>query len=117
MVATMSKLLHVSRTKLHKYTKLRVKIDENNEVSCWDLICREAYKDRMEEGIREKVIEYWDNHSHAIPYRKHVLQQNSSRGIYKEGALQACYGDDKNFFVRGIQIIKSRCLDLIYHVQ
>ena len=31
------------------------------------LVYIEAYKDRMEEGIREKVIEYWDNHSHAIP--------------------------------------------------
>ena len=84
MVATMSKLLHVSRKKLHKYTKFRVKIDENNEASCWPLICREAYKDKMEEGIREKVIEYWDNHSHAIPDQKHVLQQCSGRGIYKE---------------------------------
>ena len=47
-------------------------MDENNEAACWALICREAYKDRMEEGIREKVVEYWDNHSRAIPDRKHV---------------------------------------------
>ena len=67
MVTTMSKMLHVSRKTLHKYTKFRVKIDENDEVTYWAIICREAYKDRMEEGIREKVIEYWDNHSHAIP--------------------------------------------------
>ena len=58
---------------MHKYTKFRVKIDENNEAPCWALICREAYKDRMEEVIKEKVIEYWDNHSRAIPDRKHVL--------------------------------------------
>ena len=38
----------------------------------------------MEEGIREKVIEYWDNHSRAIPDQKHVLGQRSGRGIYKE---------------------------------
>ena len=56
MVATMSKLLHVSRKKMHKYTKFKVNIDENNEAACWDLICREAYKGKMEEGIREKVI-------------------------------------------------------------
>ena len=84
MVATMSKLLHVSRKTPHKYTKFRVKIDENDEASYWALICKEAYKDRMEEGIEEKVIEFWYNHSCAIPYRKHVLQQDSSRGIYKE---------------------------------
>ena len=84
MVATMSKLLHVSRKKLHKYIKFRVKIDENVEAACWALICREAYKDWMEEGIREKVIEYWDNHSCAIPNQKHVLRQCSGREIYKE---------------------------------
>ena len=67
MAATMSKLLHVSRKTLHKYTKFKVNIDENDEAACWALICREAYKDKMEKGIREKVIDYWDNHSRAIP--------------------------------------------------
>ena len=38
----------------------------------------------MEEGIRENVIKYWDNHSRAIPDRKHVLRKHSGRGIYKE---------------------------------
>ena len=69
---------------LHKYTKFMVKIDESDEAACWDLICREAYNDKMEEGIRENVIKYWDNHSRAIPDRKHVLQQHFGRGIYKE---------------------------------
>ena len=67
MVATMSKLLHVSRRTLHKYTKFKVKIDENDEATYWALILRESYQDRMEEGIREKVIEYFYNHSRAIP--------------------------------------------------
>ena len=73
MVATMSNSLHGLRKTLHKYTKFRVKIDENDEAACWALICREAYKDMMEEGIRDKLIEYWDNHSRAIPDPKHVL--------------------------------------------
>ena len=68
----MSKMLHVSRKTLHKYTKFKVNIDENDEATYWALICREAYKDRMEEGIIEKVIEYWDNHFCAILYQKHV---------------------------------------------
>ena len=38
----------------------------------------------MEEGIREKVIEYWDNHSRAILDQKDVLRKRSSRSIYKE---------------------------------
>ena len=84
MVTTMSKLLHVSRKTLHKYTKFRVKIDENDEATYWALICREEYKDRMEEGIREKVIACWNNHSLSILDWKHVLWQCSSRGIYKE---------------------------------
>ena len=50
MVATMLKLLHVSRKTIRKYTKFRVKIDENDEATCWDLICRERYKERVEEG-------------------------------------------------------------------
>ena len=48
MVATMSSLLKVSKRTLFKYTKFRVRIDENDEVACWALICREAYQDRME---------------------------------------------------------------------
>ena len=69
---------------VEKYTKFRVWIDENHEATCWDLICGEACKDMMEEGVREKVIDYWENHSHAIPDWKHVLRQCSGRGIYKE---------------------------------
>lgn len=85
MVTTMSKLLHVSRRTLHKYTKFRVRIDENDEVPCWALICREAYKDRMvQERIREKVIEYWENHSCVIPDWKHVMQRREGRGVYRE---------------------------------
>ena len=48
------------------------------------LLFVEAYQDRMEEGTGEKVIEYWDIHSRAIPDRKHVLRQRSGRGVYKE---------------------------------
>ena len=75
MVATMSKLLHVSRKALHKYTKFRVKIDENDETSCCALICRESYKERMEEGIKEDDIpisEFMDKfQSHIYKYIKH----------------------------------------------
>ena len=48
MVSTMASSLNVSKRILFKYTKFRVWIDENDEASCWDLICIEAYKDRME---------------------------------------------------------------------
>ena len=48
MVTTMSKLLHISRKTLHKYTKFRVKMDEKDEATCWALICKESYKYKME---------------------------------------------------------------------
>ena len=68
MVSTMASSLNVSKRILFKYTKFRVRIDENDEASCWDLICREPYRGRMEEGIREKMIEFWDICSHVILY-------------------------------------------------
>ena len=110
MVATMSKLLHVSRISLHKYTKFRVNIDENDEAASWDLIYRESYKDRMEEGIKEKVIEYWDSHSHAILGRKHVLRQCFGRGIYKEHCKHVME-------MTGVALFEEfKESDFIYHV-
>ena len=53
-VATMSKLLHISRITLHKYTKFRVKIDENDEAACWALICREAYNTRWKRASKRR---------------------------------------------------------------
>jgi hypothetical protein len=73
MVTMMSKLLHVSRKTLQRHTKFKGHIDENDEATCWDLICRQPYQDRLLEGIREKVVEFWETHSHAIPNQKHFL--------------------------------------------
>ena len=84
IVATMSKLLHVSRKTLHKYTKFRVRIDENDEATCWAFICRQPYRDRLPENVREQVIEFWDRHSRAIPDQKHVLRKRLSKGVYAE---------------------------------
>ena len=84
MVATMSSLLKVSKRTLFKYTKFRVQIDENGEVACWALICRQHYRCKMAEGIKDKVIEFWDTHSRAIPDRRHVLQKRLSRNVYRE---------------------------------
>lgn len=80
----MSKLLHVSRKTLHKYTKFRVRIDENDEATCWAFICRQPYRDRLPENVREQVIEFWDRHSRAISDQKHVLRKRLSKGVYAE---------------------------------
>ena len=51
---------------LRKHTKFRVQINENDEVACWDLICRQPYQDKFSIGIREKVVEFLESHSNAI---------------------------------------------------
>ena len=43
MVATMSKLLHISRKTFHKHTRFRVRVDEDDEGTCWHLISRKPY--------------------------------------------------------------------------
>lgn len=82
MVATMLKLFHVSRKTLHKQTKFRVWVDENDEVAFWDLITKKPYRDMLPVVIILTVVEFWEIHSHAIPDRKHVLRQRLSRGVY-----------------------------------
>ena len=82
MVTTMSRFLYVLRKTLHKHTKLRVQVDENDEVIYWDLICRKPYQDRLLAWIKKKVVEFWDTHSHVIPGHKHVLWQHTSKGVY-----------------------------------
>ena len=42
-VTTMSKLLHILRKTLHKHTKFRVQVDENDEATRWDFICRKPH--------------------------------------------------------------------------
>jgi len=56
------------------HIKFRVHVDENNEATCWDLICRHSYQDRLPKGSREKVVELWETNSHVIPYQKNFLQ-------------------------------------------
>ena len=54
MVTTMSKLLHVSKKTLHKYTKFRVKIDENDEVACWALIVENHIKTGWKRALERR---------------------------------------------------------------
>ena len=36
-----------------------MQIDENDELACWAIICRQPYKDRMGEGVKYIVHKYW----------------------------------------------------------
>ena len=51
-----------------------MQIDENVELSCWAIICRQPYKDRMEEGIKANVHQYWLTHSQVSLNGRGVIQ-------------------------------------------
>ena len=36
-----------------------MQIDENDELASWEIICRQPYKDRMGEGVKDIVQKYW----------------------------------------------------------
>ena len=77
------KIAPCSRKTLHKYNKFLEWIDENNEASCWALICNETYHENIFEGVREKVVDFCDKHSHGtILDRKHFFWKCLFRGIY-----------------------------------
>ena len=40
-----------------------MKMDENDELACWEIIGREPYKDRMGEGVKDIVQKYWLKHA------------------------------------------------------
>ena len=58
MVTTMSKMIHVSRKTLHKHSKFRVQVDENDEIACWALITRKTYQDKIATIIKPIVVEF-----------------------------------------------------------
>ena len=51
----LTQVVGTSRKKLYKHNKFRMKIDENDELACWEIICRQPYKDRMGEGVKDIV--------------------------------------------------------------
>ena len=40
-----------------------MQIDENDELACWEIICRQPYKDRIGEGVKDIVQKYWLEHA------------------------------------------------------
>lgn len=73
MLVTMSKLLHVLIKTLHKHTKVRVQVDANDEVACWDLITRKPYQYRLPVGIKPNVVELWDSDTGSKAYLASML--------------------------------------------
>ena len=50
-----------------------MKIDENDELSCWAIICRQPYKDRMVECVKDIVQKYWLEHARVSPNSMDVI--------------------------------------------
>lgn len=50
---------------LYKHNKFQFQLDENDEFTCWVFICKKLYKDRLPEGIKAMVHEYWVENSHV----------------------------------------------------
>ena len=46
-VKSMEKILGTLRKTLHKHRKFQLKIDVNDELAFWTVICRKPYKDRL----------------------------------------------------------------------
>ena len=69
-MSTTSKLFKTSRKHLWSHTKFRIQLDENDELSCWANICRRTYRDRLLDGVRDRVKEFWDLNSRVSPNEK-----------------------------------------------
>ena len=50
-----------------------MQIDANDDNSCWIVICRKPYKDKLEKGVKAMVHEYWLKNYRVSPYMRDVL--------------------------------------------
>ena len=60
-----------------------MKIDENDELACWAIICRQPYKDRMGECVKDIVQKYWLEHARVSPNSRDVIRQILSQNVYE----------------------------------
>ena len=51
-----------------------MQIDENDELACCAIICRQTYKDRMGESVKDIVEKYWLEHAQFSPNSMDVIQ-------------------------------------------
>ena len=63
LTTQLAQAIGTSRKTLYKHSKFRMQIDENDELACWEIICRQPYKDRMGEGVKDIVQKYCLEHA------------------------------------------------------
>ena len=56
LITSMACALGTSQNFFHKHQKLRLQIDVNDELACWRAICRQPYKDRLGENVKNNNI-------------------------------------------------------------
>ena len=83
LLSTPARMLKTSRKSLWKHKNVRVQLDEDDEVSCWGVICRQPYQDRLPDNVRYNVKEFWNLKSLVLPNEKDVLQRCISKGNYE----------------------------------
>ena len=59
LVKSMAQALGTSRNFFLKHQKLWLKIDVNDELTCWRAFCRKPYKYRLGKNVKRKIYEYW----------------------------------------------------------
>ena len=83
LTTRIARVIGTSRKTLYKYNKFRLRIDENDELACWAIICRQPYKDRLGENVKAMIHEYWVANSRVSPNARDVIRRRISRNQYE----------------------------------
>ena len=68
---------------MYKYNKFRLQIDANDELACWEIICRQPYKDRVSESVKAMMHEYWVENYRVSPNERDVIRCRISKIQYE----------------------------------
>jgi hypothetical protein len=58
LLAMTARMLKKTRKGLWKHKNVRVQLDEDDEVACWVVICRQPYQYRLPDNVRDRVKEF-----------------------------------------------------------
>ena len=84
LVKYMTLALGTSRKNLPKHRKFRLKIDVNDEFTCWEVICKKPYKYRLGEDVKKIIYEYLMKNSCVSPKERDVMRRRITRNEYEE---------------------------------
>ena len=83
LTTQIAKVIGTSRKTLYKYNKFWLQIDENDELACCGIICRQPYKYRVDESVKSMMHEYWVENSHVSPNARDMIQYKISPNQYE----------------------------------